>query len=360
LISVSGFDRYVTRYKSTFLRSAEKALTSKQVILGPIVEEFEKEFARYLDVSFACAVNSGTDALKLAVRVLDLSHGKLLSVSNAGPYASIAAVENDLEPIFCDVDFQSRLVNPESLYATLDQCTDIKVVVITHLFGNPVENIEEIVSDLHRRKIRVIEDCSQAHGAHIGGRKVGTFGDLAVFSFYPTKNLGAFGDAGIVVTNSSSLAEKARSLRQYGWGERYFVKYPQGMNSRLDAIQAAYLLEVLPELDSWNTSRQGVAATYQNTISHPFVEKPFCSPGSVFHLFTVTCQRRSDLVEHLKKSGIESVIHYPTLDHHRFSHGLVSLPNSERLCDSILSIPCHPFMSMDEAMFIAHTINSFS
>jgi aminotransferase EvaB len=359
MISVSGFDKYLSLYGPKFVSATNRAIESKQLILGPIVEEFEEEFSLYLGSPFACAVNSGTDALKLSIRVLGISGGKLLSVSNAGPYASIAAVESGLVPVFCDVDFHTRLVDADSLFTVLEQNTDTRVVVLTHLFGSPISGIQEIVDELHRRQILVIEDCSQAHGAEVNGLKVGTFGDIAVFSFYPTKNLGAFGDAGMIVTKSETLIEIARSLRQYGWSERYVVRYPQGINSRMDAIQASFLTEVLPELDSWNSNRRTVASVYQEKISHPLVGLPTYSTDSVFHLYTITCEKRNEMMNHLRLNGIESSVHYPTLDHHRFSDLRTYLPNSEELCAKILSIPCNPFMSIDEATLISETINSF-
>jgi aminotransferase EvaB len=359
VISVSGFDRYIDLYRQEFLLAIDEAITSKQLILGPIVERFEEQFASYVGTSYACAVNSGTDALNLAVRVLGVSEGKLLSVSNAGPYASIAAVENGLIPIFCDVNYYSRLIDVDSLIAKLDQNPDTRVVVLTHLFGSPIPSVEAIVDELHRRKIWVVEDCSQAHGAEINGRKVGTFGDLAVFSFDPTKNLGALGDAGVVLTSSAFWNEKLRSLRQYGWGERYLVKYSGGVNSRMDALQASVLGRVLPHLDSWNATRQQIASVYQELISQPEVSKPLFSTDSVFHLYTITCEKRDDLMAHLRKRGIESTVHYPTLDHQRFSHINTELPIAQKLRDRILSIPCNPFLLIEEASLISDTINSF-
>ena len=241
-------------------------------ILGPEVEAFEREFAAFVGAAECVAVGNGTDALELALRALAVGPGDAVAtVANAGMYATTAIRAAAARPAYVEVDASTLLMDPAALAAGLDAPT--RAVVVTHLYGR-MADVDRLGWIARERGIALIEDCAQAHGAKSGGRAAGTAGTLGCYSFYPTKNLGALGDAGAIVTSDRDLAAKLRALRTYGWGAKYHCAMEGGMNSRMDELQAAVLRAKLPHLDGWNRRRREIAAQYAATIRHPAIVLP--------------------------------------------------------------------------------------
>ena len=341
---------------------AVKVLSSSQHILGKNVSDFEKKFANYIGVNECAGVANGSDALVIALRALGVSQGdKVATVANAGFYTCAALNQIDAQPIFIDIDPQSLLIDPNDFKSKV-LSNKIKAVVVTHLYGQ-VAPIKEILAICVNQGIRVLEDCAQAHGAQIDGKKVGSFGDISTFSFYPTKNLGAVGDGGAVLTNNRDLADKVRKIRQYGWGKKYQVEIANGVNSRLDEIQAAFLLAKLENLDTWNKQRISIAEQYAKAFVESKVKILSNTLRGVAHLFVIISDNRKELIDHLTMHNIQSGIHYPIADHkqkiyeNKFKD--IKLPVTESYEDKILSIPIYPGMKQEDINHIITVVTRF-
>lgn len=332
--------------------AVRRVLTGGWYILGKETEAFEEEFARYIGVKHAVGVGNGTDALYLALRACGIGSGdEVITVSHTA-VATVAAIElAGTIPVFVDIDSRTYTLDVSCLEAAFSSRT--KAILPVHLYGHPA-SMPAILKIAGQRGLRVIEDCAQSHGAELNGVKTGAWGDIAAFSFYPTKNLGAFGDGGMVVTNDSVLAEKARLLREYGWKERYVSSIP-GVNSRLDEIQAAILRVKLKHLDHDNRQRQSLAQQYLNTLTGTCLRLPTTAVGAfhAYHLFVVAHQRRNELREFLHARGIGSAIHYPVPVHRQpaYSGRLGSsqhLTRTEKAAEQVLSLPLYPELSPAE------------
>lgn len=339
-----------------------EVLDSGWYILGQQVLAFEQEFAVYLNSAYAIGAGNGTDALHLALRVCDIGPGDAVITVSHTAVATVAAIDLvGATPVLVDIDPATFTINPAHLEDTIKAFRNrgltsarLKAVIPVHLYGHPADM--PVIMDIARRyDLRVIEDCAQAHGASIEGRKVGTWGDIAAFSFYPTKNLGAVGDGGALVTNDEQLARKARQLREYGWRERYISAIP-GLNSRLDEIQAAILRVKLRRLDERNEARRTVASRYnQGLLATPLV-LPGCRAGvrHVYHQYVVRHRRRDILGAFLKENGVGTLIHYPAPVHAQpaYQDRLVISPaglaGTEQVCREILSLPMYPQLSADQ------------
>lgn len=330
-----------------------RVLSSGRYILGPEVEGFEGEFARYVGASHAIGVANGTDALHLALRAAGIGAGDVvITVANTA-VATAAAIEMAAARVaLVDVDEESLGMSSRALEQMLDAGGQrFRAILPVHLFGRPAA-IEEIVRIAGRYQLAVIEDCAQAHGASSGGRRVGTFGRAAAFSFYPTKNLGAIGDGGALVTNDEPLAERARTLRQYGWRERDYSIVP-GVNSRLDELQAAILRVKLTRLDADNQRRRELAARYDRILT-PVVRTPQTTLGDVVHQYVIRTADRDIVQGKLRAHGITTLVHYPTPIHLQPAYaGRVivpdgGLPVTEGAAKEILSLPMHPHLTEDE------------
>jgi dTDP-4-amino-4,6-dideoxygalactose transaminase len=328
---------------------------------------FELELAEFLKVNYVVGVGSGTDALTLGLRAVGCGDGsKIITVANAGGYASIAGSLLGCEILYCDVDSETLLMDPRKLEEMLTG--DIKAVVVTHLYGN-VAPVSKIVQMCKALKIRVVEDCAQALGATEFSSFVGSIGDIATFSFYPTKNLGGIGDGGAVVTNDSRLAEDVRALRQYGWRrEKYKIELSGGWNSRLDEIQAAILRKELTTLQSKNLRRIEIILRYQEALADSKI-KMVTSPrlGGVCHLavLQLTDQfHRDNFREFMKKQGVETSIHYPVLDTDQPGLNLgntkFDIPVSVIANSRIVSIPLFPELEEFEINTICDSLRQFS
>ena len=337
-----------------------KVLESGWYILGNEVSEFETEFASYNNAGSCVSCANGTDAIELVLRALDLTTGSLVATVSNTAVATVSAIERaGCRPFFIDIDPDTLTISPDSLDAAL-QKNDIRAVVAVHLFGHPaeMEAITKIASD---RNIPVIEDCAQAHGAMLSGQKVGRFGIAGTFSFYPTKNLGALGDGGAVITDESWLAERIKYIRQYGWQERY-ISSLKGINSRLDEIQAAILRVKLKKLDAANSRRRTIAAMYTeelSSISQLFlpVEQP--NAFHVYHQYVVKTEFRNDLQVALKQHGVGTAIHYPLPIHIQPAYKTtprVDLHNTEVVNNQILSLPMFPELTNEEVSYVIRSI----
>lgn len=331
--------------------------------MGPEVSAFEEEFARYIGSRFAIGVGSGTEALHLGLRACGVGPGdEVVTVSHTA-VATVAAVElSGARAVLVDVDPATCTMDPALLEKAISSRT--KVILPVHLYGTPAE-MSSILAVAERHGVRVVEDCAQAHGARYGGRRVGTLGDLGCFSFYPTKNLGALGDGGIITTDDAALTEQARLLRQYGWRERY-VSEVKGSNSRLDEIQAAVLRVKLPHLDAWNARRRELAALYVQTLSEE-VQATGAPAGAepVHHLFVVRTTRRDELRKSLADQGIATLIHYPVPVHLQeayrdLGYGPGALPASEAAARTVVSLPLYPEMTDEEAAAVATALARWS
>jgi dTDP-3-amino-2,3,6-trideoxy-4-keto-D-glucose/dTDP-3-amino-3,4,6-trideoxy-alpha-D-glucose/dTDP-2,6-dideoxy-D-kanosamine transaminase len=347
MLAINDLQRHEASLQEEMARAALEVLASGWYALGRRVEAFEHAFAGYCGVAHAVGVGSGTDALELALLALGVGPGdEVVTVANAGMYATVAIVSVGASPRFADVDPATMTLDPATLEPLLGpRC---KAIVLTHLYGR-MADVDRLVPVAEKAGIPLIEDCAQAHGAAHGGRLAGSFGAIGCFSFYPTKNLGACGDAGLVTTSDGELAAKLRRLRQYGWAEKYRAVEPRGRNTRLDELQAAILLAKLPHLPAWNARRNEIARRYSADIQHPLITVPGIDSGHVAHLYVVRAADRNALRQHLRDQGVGAEVHYPVPDHRQAAYAErfrdVHLPVAERLCAEVLTLPCFPEMT---------------
>lgn len=349
---VAFFDyRPLHRRQASEIEAAiARVLASGRLILGPEVRAFEQEFAAWVGAREAVGVASGTDALILALRALEIGPGdEVITVSNAGVPTVAAVRAAGATPRLVDVDPGTLLMDPERLEAARSPRT--RCLLPVHLYGQPAP-LEPILAFAARHRLRVVEDCAQAHGARLGGRHVGSFGDVGCFSFYPTKNLGAYGDGGMAVTSDPELAERLRALRMYGFDERRSAQR-EGINSRLDELQAAILRVKLVQLHEAVAERRAIATRYRKALGDPA-----CAPVAerassehAYHLFVVQVAERARWIAALRGAGVGVGVHYPEPVHTMPAYaflglGAGALPVSERACERVLSLPLYP--GMDE------------
>ena len=346
------------------LAAVDRVLRSGRYILGEEVDAFEQEWAEYLGARYAIGVANGTDAVALALKSTGIGPGdEVLTVSHTA-VATVAAIEAiGAVPVLVDIEPSSRCMDPELLEAMVSPRT--RAIVPVHIYGQPAD-MGRILAVARRNHLAVIEDCAQAHGAEIAGRKVGTFGDAAAFSFYPTKNLGAVGDAGAVVCSDPAIAERVRSLRQYGWHQRY-ISDLAGTNSRLDELQAAILRVKLPHLPQRNRARRTIANRYGQAIASTGLVGPSLFPDTVhaMHLFVVESTARDQLAEFLSEEGITTARHYPMPVHQQPAYvrrvrGGARLPVTERLYKRLLTLPCHPELTDEQIERICTRLRAWS
>jgi dTDP-4-amino-4,6-dideoxygalactose transaminase len=321
-------------------------------ILGPEVEGFEREFAAYCGTARCVATANGTDAIELALRAVGVGPGqRVIAVANAGMYGTTAIRALGAVPCYVDVDPQSMTMDPAALEAAVRGGD--AAVIVTHLYGR-MADMPRLAAVAARAGVPLIEDCAQAHGAVLAGRPAGSWGAAGCFSFYPTKNLGALGDGGAVVTSDPALAERLLLLRQYGWSAKYHSALPGGRNSRLDEVQAAVLRAKLPYLAGWNEKRRAIARAYHDGLRDTPLQIP-APPGEddVAHLYVVRTPGRDGLRTALSRAGIGTEIHYPVPDHwqessmSRHSPPPV-LPVTEECSRQVLTLPCFPEMVPSE------------
>jgi dTDP-4-amino-4,6-dideoxygalactose transaminase len=343
-------------YKAEIDAAIARVLDRGRYILGEEVAAFESEFAAFLGAKEAIGVASGTDALHIALRACGIGPGdEVITVSHTA-VATIAAIELcGARPVLVDVRPDTYTIDPARLEAAIGGAT--KAIVPVHLYGHPAD-IADVLAIAQRHGLKVIEDCAQAHGAMVGTRRVSTWGDAGCFSFYPTKNLGALGDGGAVVTNDRAVAHNARLLREYGWSERY-VSSKAGWNSRLDELQAAVLRIKLRHLDGDNAARRRIASAYAQGLEGTGVLLPQEVRGAthVYHLYVVRVNERDRLLEHLRKNDIGALIHYPVPVHLQPAYsgrlaGHDQLPETERAAREVLSLPMYPELTLEQTALV--------
>lgn len=331
--------------------AAKRVVDSHWYVLGAEVNSFESEFAQYIGTTHCAGVANGTDALELALRAVGVEAGDtVVTVANAGFYTSTALLAIGAIPQFVDVDPHTYNMAPHALEQALVRRP--KAVVVTHLYGR-MAPVTELCELANAAGVPLIEDCAQAHGAALQGHRAGSFGHLGCFSFYPTKNLGAVGDGGAIVTQDPELDARIRQLRQYGWAGKYQVELAGGRNSRLDEMQAAILRTKLPQLDTWNEQRRTIAKRYDSAFGDLPLKRPGPAAGDdVAHLYVACTPRRDALRTFLAERNIATEIHYPVPDHHQkvLAHfDMPSLPATELLAQQIVTLPCFPGLP-DEAV----------
>lgn len=353
--SVPFFDlgALVTRNKQKLVNAFESVIDSGMFIGGPKVSDFESQFAAYLGADFFCGVGNGLDAIRIGLEALGIGPGDEIIVPGFTFYATwLAVAQTGATPMFADVEPDSANLDVNTFKELITQRT--KAVIVVHLFGNPA-NIEAISEIAKEHKLFVIEDCAQAHGAEVDGRKVGTFGDFGAFSFYPTKNLGALGDAGGIATSDSNLNNISRSRRSYGQGQTKYDHVDLGWNSRLDPVQAAFLSTHLPHLDEWNGRRREIAKYYLGQMG-ALQDRVIGSKNpekSVWHHFVLRASDRDKAQNIASEGGVQTDIHYPYSAEMliplksimRQSQPVIALHNSNELAGSVLSFPIGPWMS---------------
>ena len=342
----------------------DRVSKSHSYILGKEVAAFEKEFAQYIGVSECITVANGTDALELSLKGVNIKPGDhIATVANAGFYSSTAIHAVGAIPLYVDISNESLTMSIISLKTAFFSTKKPKAVIVTHLYGQIAPNILEIKKICEEAQVPLIEDCAQATGASINGKKAGSFGDLATFSFYPTKNLGALGDGGAIVTNNNILATRIKRLRQYGWSEKYQVVLPGGQNSRMDEIQAAILREKLPYLDEWNKMRRSIAAAYNNAFKDLPIQYPISiREDYVAHLYVIRVREQDRLRHFLKEKKIVTDVHYPIPDHLQPAYPLCtdnSLAVTELACQSVVSLPCYPGLNDGERERVIAAVQDF-
>jgi aminotransferase EvaB len=339
--------------RGDLLDAVTRVLDSGWYVLGPEHDAFEAELAAYLGAPAAVGVGNGTDALQLAMLALGVGAGDtVLTAANAGGYSSTAARSIGARPVYADVDPGTLLLTPATLDAAMRTLgATPAAVVVTHLYGMAAD-MPAIAEWAAAHRIPLIEDCAQSLGAIVAGRRAGTFGDAATISFYPTKNLGAIGDGGAVVTRESATADRVRALRQYGWESKYRVATPHGRNSRLDEIQAAVLRVRLRGLDDLNARRREIHTRYADALALPGVRFVHtASDAYVAHLAVLDADDRDGLRARLDALGIRTDVHYPIPDHRQpiaESDPAPTLPVTERSADRILSLPLFPELTEAE------------
>jgi dTDP-4-amino-4,6-dideoxygalactose transaminase len=343
-----------------------RTLDSGWYILGRETAAFEEEFAAYLAgnsrQTVGCVgVNSGTDALRLALWACDIGPGdEVITVAHTAVATAAAISMSGATPVFVDIDPATYALDPATLAAAITPRT--RAIIPVHIYGHPAD-LAPILATARQHDLRVIEDCAQAHGTIYQGQHVGTWGDFGCFSFYPTKNLGALGDGGAVMSTNADLVAKVRLLREYGWTPqaRYVSQVP-GMNSRLDEMQAAILRVKLCHLDAWNQVRRQMAAVYADSLPPGIiqpVEQENCR--HVYHLYVVRVPNRDAVRSQLANVGIASAIHYPVPVHKQpayHTHARVALPNTEQAADEILSLPMHPLLTAQQVEQVAAALHA--
>ncbi len=341
----------------------DRVFTRSWYIGGVEDAAFEKAFAEYCDTKYCVGVGNGLDALMLALKALGIGEGdEVIVPSNTYIATALAVTYVGARPVFVDPDIRTFNINPKLIGASVTDKT--KAIIPVHLYGQACD-MDPIMAVAKKYGLKIVEDCAQAHGATYKGQKVGTFGDVAGFSFYPGKNLGALGDAGAVVTNNKELADLIRALGNYGSDYKYHHIY-KGNNSRLDELHAAFLAAKLPHLERMNAERRRVAALYTEGIKNPKVITPYVLDYvvPVWHIYGIRCAERDALEKHLNAKGIGTNKHYPIPMHLQECYKDLNIPKgalpvAEEISSTELSIPMYYGMTDDEIQYIIDAVNSF-
>lgn len=364
MILINDFKAEPREMREAMLAAAARVLASGWYILGEEVSAFEQEWARACGANYAIGVGNGMDAIEMSLRLLNIGPGDEVITTPMTAFATVLAiVRAGATPVLADIERETALLSPDSVQRCISGKT--RAIIPVHLYGQ-IRNTGAWRDLCMEKGIELIEDCAQSHLAQLDGKFAGTFGRVGAFSFYPTKNLGAPGDAGALITNEAGLAKRAGRLRNYGQSARYH--HPEmGMNSRLDEIHAAMLGVRLKWLDAFTARRREIARSYFDEFQNPFVcllAEPEEPTAHVFHLFVVTCAHRDALQAHLESRGIQSLIHYPIPVHHQEPFRQIKrdpqgLTVSEQHAATCVSIPCHPQLTDTDVGAVIEAVNTF-
>lgn len=362
MIMQNNLKRQFLQYADEYEQKAIDILRSGWYVLGEEVKNFEKEWAQYIGTKYCVGLASGLDALWISFRLLEIGEGDEVIVCSNSYIACVMGITiNGAKPVFVEPDKYDN-IDVEKIEEAITDRT--KAILAVHLYGQSCD-MTRIMEIANKYNLRVVEDCAQSHGNHWNGKKVGTFGDIGCFSFYPSKGCGAFGDGGCIVTNDEELANKFRIFRNYGSEKRYH-NIMVGSNSRLDEIQAGLLRVKLSHLDDINFERCNIAKQYLNEIKNPYVILPSVRPGadSTWHQFVIHSEYRDELMEYLKENEIGTLIHYPIPPHLSDAYKYLGkkagdYPIAEKYADEVLSLPIYNGMTQEEISLVIKTINEF-
>lgn len=361
-VKFNVLDRGYWKYENEYKKAAIHVLNSGWYVLGKKVQEFEQCFSQYIGVKYCVGLNSGLDALILAIRALGIGNEDEVIVPGNTYIATVLGItENCAIPVFVEPD-EYYNINVSKIEEKITNKT--KAIMVVHLYGQAC-NMDAVMNIARKYKLYVIEDCAQAHGATWNGKRVGSFGDIGCFSFFPTKNLGAFGDGGAITTNSSKIAERIQKLRNYGSIKKNYHEI-EGVNSRLDELQASLLMVKLNHLDDLTTERVKIAKKYMEKINNSLLLLPKAQQKAthVFHLFVVRVINRKKFCDYLKQNGIDTQIHYPIPPHksecyRKYEWSKDELPITEKYANELVSLPLYNGMLPEEISYVIKVINEF-
>jgi dTDP-4-amino-4,6-dideoxygalactose transaminase len=364
-VKIFNLDRDHSDFRDELYSAFTRVLSGGEYVLGKEVRAFEEAFAAYVGVRYAVGVNSGTDAIKIGGLAMGLKPGdKMVTTPNTYVATAMALSMHGITPVLCDIEEDTYNMDPEKLEVLLQKEEGIKLCIPVHLYGHPAR-MDEINEICNRHGVLVFEDACQAHGALYNNHKVGSLGKAAAFSFYPTKNLGCYGDGGMIVTDSEDVYERALMLRAYGQEAKH-VHAVEGFNSRLDEVQAAILSVKLSKLNWFNTHRRHAAWLYQRELSDTPLGLPSEAAWAyhVYHLYAVRCKKRDELMRFLSDRGVTTLIHYPTPIHLQKAYGHLgygpgSFPVAEEAQQEVLSLPMFPTIKEDEVVYVGAQIREF-
>ena len=361
-IMTNRLDRGFFKYQKEFEDKALDVLRGGWYILGKEVSAFEQEFADYIGAKYAVGLGNGLDALWIAFRVLGIGKGDEVIVQGNTYIASVMGITiNGATPVFVEPDEYFN-IDASKIEEKITDKT--KAILVVHLYGQ-ASNMTPVVELCKKYNLRLVEDCAQSHGAKHNGQTTGTFGDIGCFSFYPSKNLGAFGDGGAIVTNDKKLADDVKVFRNYGSEKRYYNRVV-GTNSRLDEIQAGLLRVRLSHMQELEDEKREICNRYLKELNNPLIELPKIREGSthIWHQFVVKCETRDDLIEYLNKKNISTIIHYPIPPHLSEAYQYLgvkegSLPITEKYAKTVLSIPLYNGLTKEEQDYVIEVLNSY-
>ena len=361
-IATNRLDRGFYKYQAEFEEAAIRTLRSGWYIMGKELETFEQAFAAYNGSKYALGVANGLDALVLACRAVGIGEGDEVLVQGNTYIATVMGItRNGAKPVFVEPD-QYHQIDVTKLEEALTPKT--KAVMVVHLYGHAAD-MKPVVEFCKKHNLKLIEDCAQSHGSKVEGKMTGTFGDVGCFSFYPSKNLGCFGDGGAIVTDNEEIYNKIKMLRNYGSSKRYYFD-EVGLNSRLDEIQAALLSVRLSHLDELTNERYEIADYYLKNIKNDKIDLPKTreGAGNVYHQFVIRCKTRDDLIKYLDEKGIGTIIHYPVPPHlsacyENLGYKKGDLPITEELADTVLSIPMYNGITKEEQDRVIEALNNY-
>ena len=361
-IATNRLDRGFYKYQAEFEEAAIRTLRSGWYIMGKELEAFEQAFAAYNGSKYALGVANGLDALVLACRAVGIGEGDEVLVQGNTYIATVMGItRNGAKPVFVEPD-QYHQIDVTKLEEALTPKT--KAVMVVHLYGHAAD-MKPVVEFCKKHNLKLIEDCAQSHGSKVEGKMTGTFGDVGCFSFYPSKNLGCFGDGGAIITDNEEIYNKIKMLRNYGSSKRYYFD-EVGLNSRLDEIQAALLSVRLKHLDELTDERYEIADYYLKNIKNDKIDLPKTreGAGNVYHQFVIRCKTRDDLIKYLDEKGVGTIIHYPVPPHlsacyENLGYKKGDLPITEELADTVLSIPMYNGITKEEQDRVIEALNNY-